>query len=40
MIDRDLFRIPPHEIREAKVVATLVGGKVVSGGWPAQQVRR
>ena len=35
MIDRDLFKIPPEQIREAKVVATVVGGKVVSGGWPA-----
>jgi predicted amidohydrolase YtcJ len=34
MIDRDLFEIPPEQIREAKVVATVVGGKVVSGGWP------
>jgi predicted amidohydrolase YtcJ len=34
MIDRDLFKIPPEQIREAKVVATVVGGKVVSGGWP------
>jgi predicted amidohydrolase YtcJ len=35
IIDRDLFKIPPEQIREAKVVATVVGGKVVSGGWPA-----
>jgi predicted amidohydrolase YtcJ len=35
MIDRDLFKIPPEQIREAQVVATVVGGKVVSGGWPA-----
>jgi predicted amidohydrolase YtcJ len=34
MIDRDLFKIPPEQIREAKVVATVVGGKVVSGAWP------
>jgi hypothetical protein len=34
MIDRDLFGIPPEEIRNAKIVATVVGGKVVSGGWP------
>ena len=37
MIDRDLFKIPPEQIREAKVLATVVGGKVVSGGWPAAQ---
>lgn len=35
VIDRDLFNIPPEEIRNAKVVTTVVGGKVVSGGWPA-----
>ncbi len=35
MIDRNLFEIPPEEIRNAKVVATVVGGKVVSGAWPA-----
>ena len=35
LIDRDLFGIPPEEIRNAKVLATVVGGKVVSGGWPA-----
>ncbi len=35
LIDRDLFSIPPEEIRNAKVLTTVVGGKVVSGGWPA-----
>jgi predicted amidohydrolase YtcJ len=35
LIDRDLFNIPPEEIRNAKVVTTVVGGKVVSGAWPA-----
>jgi predicted amidohydrolase YtcJ len=34
MIDRDLFSIPPEEIRNARVLTTVVGGKVVSGGWP------
>jgi predicted amidohydrolase YtcJ len=29
VLDRDLFAIPPEEIRDAKVVATVVGGKVV-----------
>jgi predicted amidohydrolase YtcJ len=36
VIDRDLFSIPPEEIRNAKVLTTVVGGKVVSGGWPTQ----
>lgn len=35
VIDRDLFNIPPEEIRNARVLTTVVGGKVVSGGWPA-----
>jgi Predicted metal-dependent hydrolase with the TIM-barrel fold len=34
LIDRNLFDIPLEQIREAKVLATVVGGKVVSGGWP------
>ena len=34
VIDRDLFNIPPEEIRNAKVVTTVAGGKVVSGAWP------
>ena len=29
MIDRDLTRIPPEEIRDARVLRTIVGGKVV-----------
>ena len=29
LFDRDLSRIPPHEIRDAKVLLTAVGGKVV-----------
>ena len=29
LIDRDLTRIPPEQIREAKVVLTVVGGKIV-----------
>jgi predicted amidohydrolase YtcJ len=29
LIDRDLFKIPPAEIRDAKVLVTVVGGKVV-----------
>jgi len=35
LIDRDLFSIAPDEIRNAKVLTTIVGGKVVSGAWPA-----
>ena len=35
LIDRNLFDIPPEQIRNAKVLTTVVGGKVVSGGWPA-----
>lgn len=35
VIDRDLFNIPPEEIRNTRVLTTVVGGKVVSGGWPA-----
>ena len=34
VIDRDLFGVPPAEIRNAKVLTTVVGGKVVSGSWP------
>ena len=40
MIDRDLFEIPPEQIRDAKVLTTVVGGKVVSGGWPAAVAQR
>ena len=29
MIDRDLTRIAPEQIRDAKVLMTMVGGKVV-----------
>jgi predicted amidohydrolase YtcJ len=29
VLDRDLFRIPAPEIDQAKVIATVVGGKVV-----------
>jgi predicted amidohydrolase YtcJ len=36
VIDRDLFSIPAEEIRNAKVVTTVVGGKVVSGAWPTR----
>jgi predicted amidohydrolase YtcJ len=29
IIDRDLTKIPPEQIRDAKVLMTVVGGKVV-----------
>lgn len=32
ILDRDLFAIPAEEIRDVKIVATMVGGKVVFGG--------
>jgi len=38
LIDRDLFNIPPEEIRNSKVLTTVVGGRVVSGGWPRQAI--
>jgi predicted amidohydrolase YtcJ len=38
LIDRNLFEIPPEQIRDAKVITTVVGGKVVSGAWPTSQV--
>ena len=31
MLDRDLFEIPPEEIRDARVVMTVVGGRKVVG---------
>jgi predicted amidohydrolase YtcJ len=37
MLDRDLFAIPPPQIREAKVVMTIVGGRIVAGTKPAAQ---
>jgi predicted amidohydrolase YtcJ len=35
MIDRDITRVPPETIREAKVVLTLVGGRVVYSSIPS-----
>jgi len=29
VIDRDLFAIPPEQLKEARVVLTIVGGRVV-----------
>ena len=40
MIDRDLFDIPPHEIRDAKIVATIVGGEIVYSAMQSAQVAR
>jgi len=31
VLDRDLFAGPPEQINEAKVLATLFGGKLVYG---------
>jgi predicted amidohydrolase YtcJ len=31
ILDRDIFAIPPEQIRDVKVVTTIVGGKVVFG---------
>ncbi|MGH8237186.1 MAG: amidohydrolase [Steroidobacteraceae bacterium] len=36
LIDRNLFEIPEEQIRNAKVLTTVVGGKVVSGAWPTE----
>jgi predicted amidohydrolase YtcJ len=38
VLDRDLTKIPPEEIRDAKVVATIVGGNFVHDSW--QRARR
>jgi predicted amidohydrolase YtcJ len=35
VLDHDLFSMAPEEIRNVKVVTTVVGGKVVSGTWPS-----
>ncbi len=34
IIDRDLFRIPPSEIKDAKVLLTMVGGRIVHAAAP------
>jgi predicted amidohydrolase YtcJ len=34
VIDRDLFAIPPAQIKDAKVLLTLVGGRVVHAAAP------
>lgn len=36
MLDQDLFSIAPEKIRDVKVVATMVGGKVVYGALPGK----
>jgi predicted amidohydrolase YtcJ len=41
ILDRDLFAIPAEEIRDVKIVATMVGGKVVFGAaLPSQEASR
>ena len=32
MLDRNIFEIPPQDIRDARVVMTVVGGRIVAGG--------
>jgi predicted amidohydrolase YtcJ len=34
VIDRDLFAIPPAQIKDAKVLLTVVGGRVVHAAAP------
>ena len=34
IIDRDLFDIPPAEIKDAKVLLTVVGGRIVFAASP------
>jgi predicted amidohydrolase YtcJ len=34
VIDRDLFAIPPTEIKDAKVLLTIVGGRIVHAAAP------
>lgn len=34
IIDRDLFAIPPAQIKEAKVLLTMVGGRVTHAAEP------
>jgi predicted amidohydrolase YtcJ len=34
VVDRDLFKIPPQQIKDAKVLLTMVGGKVVYAASP------
>jgi predicted amidohydrolase YtcJ len=36
LLDRDLFRIPPHRIGATKVVLTVIGGRVVYSALPAR----
>ena len=35
IIDRDITRVPPETIRDAKVMLTLVGGRVVYSSIPS-----
>jgi predicted amidohydrolase YtcJ len=34
IIDRDLFKIPPTQLKDAKVLLTMVGGRVMYAGAP------
>src|SRR5690606_9167071 len=34
LLDRDLTRVPPAEIREARVLLTVVGGRIVHAAEP------
>jgi predicted amidohydrolase YtcJ len=33
VLDRDIFTIEPSEIKDAKPVVTVVGGKAAHGSW-------
>jgi predicted amidohydrolase YtcJ len=37
IIDRDLFAIPPAQIKDAKVLLTAIGGRVVYAAAPFTQ---
>ena len=37
VIDRDLFAIPPEQLKDAKVLLTMVGGRVVHAAAPFQR---
>jgi predicted amidohydrolase YtcJ len=33
ILDRDIFSVSPEELKEAKIAATVVGGKVLYRTW-------